>query len=311
MKKKLLRDNKGFTLVELIVVLVILAILIALLVPALTGYIDKAKKKTKIAECRLAVEAAQTCLSELYGAAEGSQLTDLSIALNQGDTIQAILDLAEVPGKLRGDILIEESAVIYQLVYEAEDGTIVNYRTDHEPQYWIDDDGAGYSSDAPGYTRWAGDTDYGMEVFLDENGKLKEEFEQYFDGSTNDAKTAKMKQYATKRLQALFLEQNNGEYPKVDPSEIKLPDSLKHKDSLDNCVWKPMVTNDDKVFMVADTKGKNGSNAYGPVIYYDGSYYYHDNGYGNLSGATITDEKEKLDISNILTSTEKGKWVKI
>lgn len=42
---KEMRDNKkGFTLVELIVVLVILAILAALLIPALTGYIDKAKE---------------------------------------------------------------------------------------------------------------------------------------------------------------------------------------------------------------------------------------------------------------------------
>ena len=37
------RNNKGFTLVELIVVLVILAILAAILVPALLGYIDKAR----------------------------------------------------------------------------------------------------------------------------------------------------------------------------------------------------------------------------------------------------------------------------
>ena len=42
-KIRKLKDRKGFTLVELIVVLVILAILAALLIPALTGYIDKAK----------------------------------------------------------------------------------------------------------------------------------------------------------------------------------------------------------------------------------------------------------------------------
>ena len=56
--------NKGFTLVELIVVLVILAILAALLVPALTGYIDKAKEKKIVAETRMVVMAVQTVASE-------------------------------------------------------------------------------------------------------------------------------------------------------------------------------------------------------------------------------------------------------
>lgn len=49
---KKLKDKKGFTLVELIVVLVILAILAALLVPALTGYIDKANNEKIIATTR-------------------------------------------------------------------------------------------------------------------------------------------------------------------------------------------------------------------------------------------------------------------
>ena len=64
---KKLKDKKGFTLVELIVVLVILAILAALLVPALTGYIDKARKESVVAETRSAVMAAQTIVSEKYG----------------------------------------------------------------------------------------------------------------------------------------------------------------------------------------------------------------------------------------------------
>ena len=45
MKKVGKSSKKGFTLVELIVVLVILAILAAMLVPALVGYIDRAKKE--------------------------------------------------------------------------------------------------------------------------------------------------------------------------------------------------------------------------------------------------------------------------
>jgi len=39
------KNNKGFTLVELIVVLVILAILAAILVPTLLGWIDKARSE--------------------------------------------------------------------------------------------------------------------------------------------------------------------------------------------------------------------------------------------------------------------------
>ena len=66
MFKKLKENKKGFTLVELIVVLVILAILAALLVPALTGYIDKAKRKSIVAETRQAVMAAQTLADEEY-----------------------------------------------------------------------------------------------------------------------------------------------------------------------------------------------------------------------------------------------------
>ena len=45
MKKNFKNKNNGFTLVELIVVIVILAILAAILVPALLGYIDKAREK--------------------------------------------------------------------------------------------------------------------------------------------------------------------------------------------------------------------------------------------------------------------------
>lgn len=89
-----LKENrkKGFTLVELIVVLVILAILAALLVPALTGYIDKAKQKQVVAETRQSVMAAQTLIDEEY--AKGTKTTDIAgkIALDE------VKNLADVPG---------------------------------------------------------------------------------------------------------------------------------------------------------------------------------------------------------------------
>ena len=65
MKKR--RNDKGFTLVELIVVLVILAILAAILVPALLGYIDKAREKQLTTNAEAAYVAAQAIMTEQYG----------------------------------------------------------------------------------------------------------------------------------------------------------------------------------------------------------------------------------------------------
>lgn len=89
-----LKNKKGFTLVELIVVLVILAILAALLVPALTGYIDKARKQSIVAETRQCVMAAQTIASEKYGTTTTTGITDADIDK------AAVKKLAEVPGEV-------------------------------------------------------------------------------------------------------------------------------------------------------------------------------------------------------------------
>lgn len=71
MKKRLealKKDQKGFTLVELIVVLVILAILAALLVPALLGYIDRAREAKYFEEARSIYTALQVIEDERYAA---------------------------------------------------------------------------------------------------------------------------------------------------------------------------------------------------------------------------------------------------
>lgn len=116
---KKLKENKkkGFTLVELIVVLVILAILAALLIPALTGYIDRAKKKDIIAETRQTVMAAQTLVDEAYAKADvGADTVKVEGGTGAGEkpavTKQAIADLAEVTVGNIGTIEVTNGKIV-------------------------------------------------------------------------------------------------------------------------------------------------------------------------------------------------------
>ena len=102
-KIRKMKNQKGFTLVELIVVLVILAILAAMLVPALTGYIDKANNQKNIATTRQVVMAAQTEISEVYSkdklVNDTITITHDAVAANPATdkiTGKSIVELAEV-----------------------------------------------------------------------------------------------------------------------------------------------------------------------------------------------------------------------
>ena len=80
-------NNKGFTLVELIVVLVILAILAAILVPTLLGYIDKAKSEKDFSTAQSVRVAAQSILAEMY--AKGDTPSNVKTT-REGDVLALI-----------------------------------------------------------------------------------------------------------------------------------------------------------------------------------------------------------------------------
>ncbi len=125
------RSKKGgFTLVELIVVLVILAILAALLIPALTGYIDKAKDKSIIAETRQCVMAAQTLADEAYG----------NVAAGTAVTVDAdkVATLAEVKGKV-SDIKYDstDKSKVTGLKYTTASGKVCTYNSTATEPYSV------------------------------------------------------------------------------------------------------------------------------------------------------------------------------
>lgn len=118
------RSKKGgFTLVELIVVLVILAILAALLIPALTGYIDKARQKQIVAQTRQCVMAAQTIYDENYG--KGATTTVSAWDTDWDDDVE---ELAEVPtGGLVSDITIDGKNKVSKLTYTDKNNKSCTY----------------------------------------------------------------------------------------------------------------------------------------------------------------------------------------
>ena len=146
---KKLKDKKGFTLVELIVVLVILAILAALLVPALTGYIDKARNEAIIAETRSAVVAAQTIVSEDYG--QGVKIDATYNADADGKIKGEIKDLAEVAGTVVSFEAYTEASTtddsivagkIKTLTYQDKNGKkqcVYTYNSDGTDPYAVSD----------------------------------------------------------------------------------------------------------------------------------------------------------------------------
>lgn len=151
---KILKNRRGFTLVELIVVLVILAILAALLIPALTGYIDKAKRDQVVSETRMLHEAVQTVASEAYASNEWQSDEGVSsiitIASQSGKKVtnfedngtydifknrySEVVKLAEVPSLTDGDgdfvAMLDQKGSVFCLPYNTGRGLLGAYYKD-------------------------------------------------------------------------------------------------------------------------------------------------------------------------------------
>ena len=138
MKKYGKSTKRGFTLVELIVVLVILAVLAAMLVPALTGYIKRAREEKDFQAASSVLTATQSLATKAYAtAADPDNVT--------ADEYQAEITLTDVKD-------LVGVANIQSLTGKAVDGKVTELVVQFE-------DGGAYYAYKYGCTSWgSGDT---------------------------------------------------------------------------------------------------------------------------------------------------------
>lgn len=283
----------GFTLVEVIVVLVILAILAALLIPAMTGWIDKAGEKSAILECRQVVLAAQGTASEAYGLTNGTMGSD---AMMSEPYISQIRILSEAPGAI-GSIVTGNRAQVVYVEYTSLKGILVVYDITKDPVYQTS---ANTSNNASAIAAAA------------------DRLLQDLMNSPNWDALSRDKQ--SQALQDALLALYNGAYPALT-AEYRQLLADKGLASTDNLNWRPILSQDGQLLLAASDADTSKRNPNSVLIYYNGSFYYHPHSYsGKASSANVSDQS--FDVGNLhdtlppgydsLPQAEKNKvWVKV
>lgn len=131
------KNNKGFSLVELIVVIAIMAVLVGVLAPQLIKYVEKSREATDIQTCDNIATALKTYYADEEVAASVTVTlgkTELGTAADTAaDT--AVKDAGLTKAKIKGTKWTGDKITI---VYNKADGTITY--TGDSPYYHSDKD---------------------------------------------------------------------------------------------------------------------------------------------------------------------------
>ena len=82
-----MRNKKGFTLIELIIVMAIMGILLAILVPSWNFYLQRSKTRTQNSRAKIIFNAAQTVVTEMQ-MTERKLINDYNLGNNRDEIIQ-------------------------------------------------------------------------------------------------------------------------------------------------------------------------------------------------------------------------------
>lgn len=278
-------DRSGFTLVELMIVVVIMVILAAAAVPVFTGYAKRAKDSKAIAECRLAVQAAQVKAGDLYAAGKLAITTTNNTISDYNDEILA---LANVKGKILQGPTVDESSQVVFVLYECENGTQVRYDFTKNPKYAV------MAQDAP------------LTVIKDWTKKA--------DQWLADIVAANPSATRVDRQDLIASAIDNGGLLKVD-NDIKKGTPYENQ----TLYWRPYYIGNFKdnpqMVLYATTYDPNSSNQQGSwdarLVYADGKVYVSPpTGYDkNPSGTGIAEWAGNSNVKAIENYTELEQWL--
>ena len=125
--------NRGFILIELIIVLVIIVLLLAIIIPLVTHYIDDAKESAELSEARAVKVAMQSIINEDYvdDDLEGFLIfvdhDNYSLSDEGKNEVEKLLgmDVGQVD-----NIYIDDKHTLRELSYITVNGSKINYKDD-------------------------------------------------------------------------------------------------------------------------------------------------------------------------------------
>lgn len=272
--------NKGFTLVEMIVVIVIIGILLAILVPGMFKYIQKAKEQQAIVECRAVVTATETLSLEQY--AKGIFLPE---KFNQ--YYSHIITESDVTGEIITCTFQDSTPQLQTLNYKTTSGIIVLYDRNQSSVYTITNE-ITYSYSADGYISFAQNA---------ANDKTIQEANGY------DKKA--------KALQKLFTEKySNATLSDYEKQILSINKNL----TADSFHWIPTYTKTGEIILLCTSTNitSDKSDYNGSIIFYGGNYYYFYQNENKQIGSQYVGDKS-FDINKLTNAPDTptdDTWIK-